>query len=294
MRAIWSGQITFGLVNVPVKLYSATQNHDVAFHQVHDVDGGRIRYERHCDVCGEAVEYGHIAKAYDDGKQTVVLSDDELASLPAEEKDEIEVVQFVPGDQIDPVTLGSPYYLEPVGKSPKSYVLLRQTLRDADRTAIVRFTLRSKTRLGVLRARDDVLVLQTLLWDEDVRQPDFPAIDAKVTVSDKELKMASVLVEQYSDDFKPSDFHDDYQEELRQLIDAKLAEGDGVDTEATFGERSDDAEGGGKVLSLLDALEGSLKKRAAAAEAPAEADEAEAKPAKKAAAKKAAPRKKSA
>ena len=128
MRAIWSGSITFGLVNVPVKAYSTTTDHDVSFHQVHDADGGRIRYQRRCEVCGKKIDYEHIDKAYDDGDQTVVIHEEDFEALPEATNDEIEVVQFVPSDQVDPVTLEKSYFLEPQGKSPKSYLLLREAL----------------------------------------------------------------------------------------------------------------------------------------------------------------------
>ena len=162
MRAIWKGALTFGLVNVPVKVYSATEDHDVPLHQVHASDGGRIRYQRICELDGEVVPYAEIDKAYDDGDRTVVLTADDIASLPAERSREIEVVEFVPTEQIDLLTLDRAYYLEPDSASPKAYVLLRKTLEQTERTAIVHFTLRSKTRLGVLRRHEDLLVLQTL------------------------------------------------------------------------------------------------------------------------------------
>src|SRR6478752_1221625 len=193
MRAIWKGAITFGLVNVPVKLYSATEDHDVGLHQVHDADGGRIRYQRRCEVCGKVVEYEHIDKAYAEGQTTVVLTEDDLKSLPEERSREIEVVEFVPSEQIDPIMLDKSYYLEPDSKSPKAYALLRKTLESTDRTAIVHFALRQKTRLGALRVRGDVLVLQTLLWGDEVREAAFPALDETVRISSKELELSASL-----------------------------------------------------------------------------------------------------
>ena len=265
MRAIWSGEITFGLVNVPVKLYGATRSHDISFHQVHDEDHGRIRYQRHCEVCGRQIDFEHIEKAYDDGDKTVILSDEELDSLPAEDNDQIDVVQFVPDEQVDPILFGTSYFLEPVGRSPKSYVLLRRTLEDTERTAIVTFTLRTKTRLGVLRVHDDLMVLQTMRWPEDLREVDFAPSGKRSEPKAKEVEMAGALVEQFSDDFDPEQFTDEYQEQLRTLLDEKLEQGETVDTEATFGEerqeqKEREAEGG-KVLSLMDALERSVNKR---------------------------------
>lgn len=259
MRAIWKGALTFGLVNVPVKVYSATEDHDVPLHQVHAADGGRIRYQRICELDGEVVPYAEIDRAFDDGERTVVLTKGDLASLPSERSREIDVVEFVPTEQIDLLTLDRAYYLEPDSASPKAYVLLRRTLEATDRTAIVRFSLRQKTRLAALRVRGDVLVLQTLLWADEVREAAFPSLDEEVRISAKELELSASLVESFSGDFDPSEFADEYQQELRALIDAKLADGDAVDTAATFGE-SDEDESGGEVIDLLAALRASVER----------------------------------
>jgi len=257
MRAIWTGAITFGLVNVPVKVYSATEDHDVELHQVHNKDGGRIRYQRRCEICGKIVSYGDIDKAYDDGETTVILTADDLQSLPAEKSREIEVVEFVPRDQVDPIRFDRSYFLEPDSKSPKAYALLRKTLAETDRTAIVHFALRQKTRLGALRVYDDVLLLQSLLWDDEVREADFPSLSESSKISDRELEMSLSLVKSFESDFEPSRFSDDYQEQLRTLIEAKLAKGDAVDTEETFG-REPEEDSGGEVLDLMEALKRSV------------------------------------
>lgn len=263
MRAIWKGSLTFGLVNVPVKLYAATEDHDVALHQVHDADGGRIRYRRTCELCGEVVEFAHIDKAFDDGERTVVLSADDLAALPAERSREIEVVEFVPSEQVDPITFDRAYMLEPDSSSPKAYVLLRETLEQTDRTAIVRFSLRQKTRLAALRVRGDVLMLQTLLWADEVREAAFPALDKPVKITSKELELSASLVESFSSDFAPEEYVDDYQRELRVLIEAKLERGDAIDTAATFGEPAE-APQGGEVIDLMEALRASVERSRAA------------------------------
>ncbi|NLP39025.1 MAG: Ku protein, partial [Corynebacterium pollutisoli] len=230
MRAVWTGAITFGLVNVPVKAYGAVEDHDISFHQVHDKDGGRIRYERRCEVCGEKVEYKNIDKAYEEDGDTVIMTDEDFDALPEAENNEIEVVQFVPSEQVDPIMLERSYFLEPEGKTPKSYLLLRQTLEATDRTAIVTFALRQKTRLGALRVRGKVLVLQGLLWADEVREVDFKGTKSRAKISDKELELSAALVDQYASDFTPEKFEDEYQVELRKLIDAKLAAGDTLDT----------------------------------------------------------------
>ena len=257
MRSIWTGSISFGLVSVPVKVYSATEDHDVSLHQVHGKDGGRIRYQRRCEVCGEVVEYRDIEKAYDDGDQTVILTQDDLASLPSEKSKEIEVVQFVPADQIDPLLYDRAYYLDSDAKSPKAYALLAKTLESTSLVAVVKFSLRQKSRLGMLSVRDDVLVLQSLLWPDEIREADFAPASAKTSA--QELKMSQALLESYQGDFTPEEFTDDYQAELRKLIDAKLEQGDAVDTAATFGEEGEQESG--DVIDLMTALKNSLERK---------------------------------
>lgn len=260
MRAIWKGAIAFGLVNVPVKVYSATEDHDISLHQVHNADGGRIRYQRRCEVCSQVIDYSDIEKAYEDGGRTVVLSKEELKSIPAESSHEIEVVQFVPSEQLEPMMFEKSYYLEPDSKSPKAYVLLRRALEDTDRVAIVQFALREKTRLGALRIKDDVLVLQSLLWPDEVREANFPALDESVRISAQEREMSAALVESMAADFEPEQFTDEYQVQLRKLIDAKLEKGDSLDTEETFGAEA--GEGGkGEVIDLMEALKRSLDRK---------------------------------
>jgi len=281
MRAIWKGAIAFGLVNVPVKVYSATEDHDISLHQVHNADGGRIRYQRRCEVCGEIVDYSDIEKAYEDDGRTVILTKEELKSIPAENSHEIEVVQFVPSEQLDPIMFEKSYYLEPDSKSPKAYMLLRRALEDTERVAVVQFALRDKTRLGALRIRDDVLMLQALLWADEVREAAFPALDTSIRISAQEREMSAALVESMASDFEPEQFTDDYQAQLRQLIEAKLEKGDALDTEETFGA---EAEGGkGEVIDLMEALKRSLDKKRgggqaaseSAAEEPAEEEPSE-------------------
>lgn len=268
MRSIWKGSIAFGLVNVPVKLYSATEDHDVDLHQVHDKDGGRIRYQRRCEICGRVVDFEHIDKAYSEGDRTVVLTEDDLSSLPEERSREIEVVEFVPSSQVDPIMFDRSYFLEPDSKSAKAYVLLRRTLEATDRTAIVHFALRQKTRLGALRVHGNVLMLQSLLWDDEVREANFASLDERVKISAKELEMSSSLVDSFASDFSPEKFSDDYQDQLRELIDAKLKHGESVDTEATFGTESE-GESGGEVLDLMEALRRSIDKNRSSRKAPA-------------------------
>ncbi|MFC4126995.1 non-homologous end joining protein Ku [Nocardia rhizosphaerae] len=288
MRSIWKGSIAFGLVNVPVKVYTATEDHDIRFHQVHAADGGRIKYDRVCQVCGKSIQYSDIDKAYvsPDGDQ-VVLTDADFAKLPAAEKHEIPVLEFVPSEQIDPVLFDKSYYLEPDSATPKAYQLLAATLERIDKTALVHFTLRQKTRLAALRVRDGVLVLQTLLWPDEVRAVDFPALDDAPAPRPQELKMAETLVESMSGDFEPSEYTDEYQIELQKLLDEAIASGSGKVESAAVAEPVEQADA--EVVDLVAALQRSLE-ASGRREAEPESAPKKKQAAKKAPAKKAAPR----
>ncbi|GAA4182438.1 Ku protein [Gryllotalpicola kribbensis] len=268
MRAIGKRSISFGLVNVPVKIYTATQDHDIALHQVHDKDGGRIHYERRCDICGKVIPFEHIDHAYDAGDRTVVIDDDDMEALPEASRDDVEVIEFVPSEQLDPITFERSYYLEPEKGGVKAYVLLRRTLERTDRTAIVRFALRNKTHLGALRVHDDgVMVLQSLLWGDEVREADFSVLEKPPRITPKEQELADSLVKSLEADFNPEDYKDEYQDELKKLIDAKLEQGDTVDTAATFGEEAEDEggeEGGAEVVDLMEALRRSVDRKRSA------------------------------
>ncbi|MFE5285855.1 Ku protein [Nocardia sp. NPDC056611] len=289
MRSIWKGSIAFGLVNVPVKVYTATEDHDIKFHQVHAADGGRIRYERLCTVDGQPVQYSDIDRAYEspDGDR-VILTDEDFAKLPAAEKHEIPVLQFVPSEQIDPILFDKSYYLEPDSTTPKAYVLLAKTLERVDRVALVHFTLRQKTRLAALRVRDGVMVLQTLLWPDEVRSVAFDKLDGVAEPKAQELKMAETLVDTLSDDFDPGLYVDEYQIELKKLLDEAIASGSSKVTRAPEAAAPEmDAEVVDLVAALQRSLEASGRKTgsAPAAKAAPAKKAAEKKPAKKAAKK---------
>jgi DNA end-binding protein Ku len=256
-RSIWNGSLSFGLVTIPVKLYGATEDHDISFHQVHAADGGRIHYQRICDVCGEKVQFRDIAKAYDtDEGETVVLTDEDFATLPADRSREISVQEFVPADQIDPLLFDKSYFVEPAPAAAKAYVLLRRTLEHTDRVAVVRFALRQRTQLAALRVHGEMLAVQALRWPDEIRQMEVPEKVSSATVTDRELTMASTLVDSYSTDFTPDEFTDDYQAQLRALIDSKLEGGQAFPTE----EKAPDGEDA-EVLDLLAALERSVARR---------------------------------
>ena len=270
MRAMWKGALSFGLVNVPVKLYAATEDHDVRFHQVHAADGGRIKMKRTCSVDGEPVEYKDLAKAYEapDGR-VVIMSEDDFAGLPVSGIRDIDIIEFVPVGQVDPMLFDRAYYLEPDGRSVKPYVLMREALKSTERVAIARIVLRSKQQLAALRVRGDVLVLQTMLWPDEVRRASFDVLDVEVDVRPQELQMAASLIDNLAADFDPAQYHDEYREALLQVIDAKLAGGEGVQDAVVTREESED--GSALVVDLMAALRESVERtRAARDEAPAQ------------------------
>ncbi|SOC56344.1 Ku protein [Ornithinimicrobium cerasi] len=294
MRAIWKGAVSFGLVNVPVRLYSATENHDLSFHQVRRSDGSRIKYKRVAQADGEEVPYKEIAKAYEteDGK-TVILTDEDMASLPSRSSKEIAVESFVPIDQIDPILYDKAYYIEPDAMGAKAYGLLREALRESERVAVVTVSLRSRMTMAVLRVVEGVIVLQTLLWPDEVR--DSARLDHLDDVSEPkkaEIAMARMLVESMAGDFEPAGHVDDFKEAVEAMVRQKIEGGDVTESP----DREEEADSG-EVVDLLAALQRSVdraKKGRGEAAAPSQddaddVDEPEEKPApKRAAAKKTA------
>ncbi len=255
MRAIWKGAVSFGLVNVPVRLYSATENHDLSFHQVRASDGSRVRYKRVAQADGEEVAYREIAKGYeaDDGT-TVMLTDADLATLPNRSSKEIAVESFVPIAQIDPILYDKAYYIEPDEMGAKAYGLLREALRETERVAVVTVSVRTRMTMAVLRVLGDVIVLQTLLWPDEVRDAaDLKHLDKVSEPKDSEVKMAQMLVESMAGDFIPEEHVDDYKEAVEALVAAKIEGG-----ETTTAPADDDESDSGEVVDLLAALQRSV------------------------------------
>lgn len=282
MRSIWRGAVSFGLVSIGVKLYTATEDHDIRFNQVHAADGGRIRYRRVCSIDGAEVEYSEIAKGYElpDG-QLVVLTDEDFEELPLASRREIEVLQFVAQDEIDPIQYEKTYYLEPDPSATRPYVLLRDALENAGRVAITKIAIRSRESLAALRVKDGVMVLHTMRWPDEIRRPDFAFLDEDVAVRPQELQMAEALIGSMTGAFDPTEFTDDYREAMAELLEAKQSGGEVQPLPET-------AESGAAVVDLMSALRRSVE--AARGGAPAAEAPARRAPAKKAtAARKAAP-----
>jgi DNA end-binding protein Ku len=293
MRSIWRGAVSFGLVSIGVKLYSATEDKDIRFHQVHATDGGRVKYKRVCSIDGEEVEYSDIAKGYElpDG-QVVILTDDDFDELPLSTRREIEVLQFVDQAEIDPIQFEKTYYLEPDGPATRPYVLLRDALENAGQVAITKIAIRQRESLAAMRVRDGILVLHTMRWPDEIRRPDFAFLDEEVSVRPQELSMAEALISSMSGAFDPTEFTDDYREAMTALLEAKQSGGEVQQPP----EVSDDD--GAAVVDLMSALRRSVERAkggSATTKDEATTDEAatddaaaeEKAPAKKAAAKKA-------
>lgn len=267
MRAIWKGAVSFGLVNVPVRLYSATENHDVQFRQVHREDGGRIKYQRVCSIDGEQVAFDDIAKGFEteDGDM-VVLTDEDFKDLPSRSSKEISVEKFVPADEIDPMLLDKSYYLEPDKSAVKPYVLLRDALVEEKRMAICTVSIRTRMTMAVLRVRDGVIVMQTMLWPDEIRSADaLNNLVDELHATDQEKAMAKLLIDQLAGSYEPSEYEDEYAVALQALVKAKVEGGE----VAAAPVAADDS---GEVVDLLAALAKSVEKaKAARGEAPASA-----------------------
>jgi len=266
MRSMWKGAISFGLVMIPVKLYAATEQKDIAFRQVHRVDGGRIRFRRVCSIDGEEVPYEDVAKGYElPTGEMVVLTDEDMAELPLPTTRSIEVLHFLPEEQLDPILLNRSYFVEPEAAGARAYVLLRDSLDRSGKVALAQVALRQRESLATLRARDGLLVLETLLWPDEIRVPDFKFLDDDIEVRSQELQMAASLIDSMTVDFDPDEYHDHYREALQELVDAKVEGREIVQPEGP----SEPAE----LTSLADALKASL---AAAQGGPRQAGEVKA------------------
>jgi DNA end-binding protein Ku len=223
MRSIWTGAISFGLVVIPVKLYAATEQRDITFRQVHREDGGRIQFRRFCTLDGEEIPYSDVAKGYELATgDMVVLTDDDLADLPLVTAHRIEVLHFAPSAQVESIYANKSYYLEPESTGARAYVLFRDALLKSEKVAVAKVALRQREALAALRVREGVITLETLLWPDEVRTPDFAFLDEDIEVRSQELKMASSLIDTMTEDFDPDQFHDTYREALEAVVQAKI------------------------------------------------------------------------
>lgn len=256
MRSIWKGSISFGLVSIPIKVVSATESHSVSFHQLHTADGGRIRYRKVCELEEKEVPKEEIGKGFQTGDgQTVQLTDADLAALPLPTAKTVDILGFVPSEDVDPIQLDRSYYLAGDGRSAtKPYALLREALKRSGKVAVGKLAMRGRESLGLLRVYEDVLVLHTMLWPEEIRSASGVAPEEEVTIRDAELDLADTLMETLGD-LDWSELHDEYRAAVEQLVDAKLQ---GVDTEAE-GRKAAVGEKKGQVVDLMAVLENSVQ-----------------------------------
>jgi DNA end-binding protein Ku len=262
-RVMWKGAISFGLVTIPVGLFPATEEKSLRFNQLHDEDFGRIKYQRYCSKCGEEVSFEHIVKGYEYEKDKyVVLTEEDFDAIPVESSRAIDIVQFVDGDQIDPLYFQKSYYLVPEETGIKAYTLLRQAMSEDGRVAIAKISFRDKEHLATLRFKDNVFVLETMFWPDEIRVAEFEVLDKKVTVRPQEVQMAKSLIDNLTSDFKPEEFRDDYREGLVSIVEKKIA-GEEIEVipepEPT------------KVVDLMEALRASVEATKKAASKPKKA-----------------------
>lgn len=223
MRSVWNGTIRLGLANIPVKAYGATEEQGTGLHHVHVTDGGRVRHRRVCEVDGAEVELAELARGYVmPGGEVVVLTEEDFAKLPLPTSRAIDVQAFAQVEEIDPIYFARSYHLEPEPAGAKSYVLLSEALQRSGRVAVVKIALRQRESLGVLRIRDQVIVLETMLWPDEIRTPDFPFLHQDVEVSETELREAATLIENLSEKFTPAKYADSYRAALQSLVQAKI------------------------------------------------------------------------
>ena len=254
-RAIWSGAISFGLVNIPVKLYSAVSRKTVRFHQIDAESGQRIRQQRVNPGSGEEVPYEQIVKGYEiSPDRYVTITPEELESLEPQKTRTIDIEEFVDLEQIDPIYYDHPYYLAPDKGAAKAYKLLLDAMEEADKVAIARVVIRSKENLVALRSYGGAITMETMLFPDEVTQPDsieeLAAVDGDVKTTKRELDMAKQLIESLSGDFDPSGYRDEYRERVLDLIERKAA-GETITIEEPAAEKKE-------VPDLMAALEASI------------------------------------
>ena len=260
--------MSFGLVTIPVKLYSATEEKDVTFRQVHAADGGRIKMRRVCEVCGKEIPYADVAKGFEtaDGRM-VVLEASDFEDLPLPSARQVEIVQFVDAGEIDPAAWNRSYFLEADGPGAKPYVLLREALANANKVAVVKVALRSRESLALVRPAGELLMLHTLLWPDELRDGGFAAPPQDIKIAPGEIAMATSFIEQLTAPYDPEEFTDTYREALEAVVEAKLADAPIAAAPAAEG-------GSAEVVDLMASLKASVeaaKRRREAAAAAAKA-----------------------
>ena len=278
-RSIWKGAISFGMVSIPIKLYTATEEKDVSFNLLHKKDGVRIKQQRFCPEEETVVEWNDVVRGYEIGPdQYVIMEPEDFDKVPVDTTRTIEITDFVPDEQIDPIYYQKTYYLEPDKVGAKPFALLREVLKDSKLVALAKVTLRQKEQLCTLRVYNNVVALETMFYADEIRGTE--ELEApELSINEKELTMARSLVEMLTGDFQPEKYHDAYREALLELIEAK-AEGQEIKRPAPVAS---------KITDLMEALRASVEAarkdrtggKVAEAEQAEEEEEPAAKPARR-------------
>jgi DNA end-binding protein Ku len=271
-RALWKGAVSFGMVSIPIKLYTATDEKDISFNQLHKTDHERIRYQRYCPADDEVVELSDIVKGYEISPgQYVVLENEDFEKVPVDTTHTIEITDFVPADQIDPIYYQKTYYLEPDKVGAKPFALLREVLKDSKLVALAKVTLRQKEQLATLRIYNNTLALETMFYADEIRSTEEFDVPADQKIGERELQMAKSLVDMLTGDFEPEKYQDNYRDALLELIEQK-AQGQEISRPS--------APAASKVTDLMEALRASVEN--ARRERGESAEEEQARPAKRA------------
>lgn len=252
MRTMWRGAISFGLVSIPVRVFPATEEKSLRFNQLHDKDHGRIRYKRVCAIDGEEVPYENIVRGYEFEKDRyVVLTEEELDSVPVESSRTIDINQFVEVSEIDPVYFKKSYYLVPEEAGIKAYQLLREALREGGKAGVAKVSFRDKEHLSIIRLMDRTLLLETMYWPDEIRAADFEELDKRVKVRPQEVEMARSLIDNLTEAWDPSAYRDEYREALVEIVEKKVA---GEEVEVI-----PEPEEAPAVVDLMEALKASVE-----------------------------------
>jgi DNA end-binding protein Ku len=249
-RSLWKGAVSFGLVTIPIKLYTATDEKDVSFNLLHRKDGARIKFQRYCAEEEVPVENSEIVKGYELSPDNyVIMEDEDFDKVPVDTTRAIEITDFVPLDQIDPIYFQKTYYLEPDKVGMKPFALLREVLKESKLVALAKVTLRQKEQLCTLRVYGDAIAMETMFYPDELRSANDLALPGEIDLGEKEMMMAKSLVDMLTGDFEPEKYHDNYREALIELIERK-AEGQEIKRPAPAA---------GKVTDLMEALRASVE-----------------------------------
>jgi DNA end-binding protein Ku len=250
-RTMWKGAISFGLVSIPIRMYPATEEKSIRFNQLHEKDGGRIKYKRVCSSDAEEVPFEEIVKGFEIEKDKyVILTDEDFDAVPVQSSRAIDIQQFVDLEEIDPMYFQKSYYLIPEETGVKAYQLLRQAMSDNGKVGIAKVAFRDKEHLAALRFAGDVFVLETMYWPDEIRAADFDELDRDVKIRPQEVQMAESLIESLTDEWNPEQFRDEYREALLEIVQKKAA-----GEEITVSEEVEPT----RVVDLMEALKASVE-----------------------------------